>query len=400
MKKDGFYKSVFDVFDNGEVVVYLREDNNPKYQVKIKLPNSRRIRKSTGISNHRDAIRFAEDLYYDLKAKQRNGEAINPVKFSKVFKEWVRYREMRGQDSSYTAEDIRGAEIHLLPSFKDKDIRKIGFDEIIEHFEKRQKEIPAPAVSTLNKDKRWLRHLFLFARNKNLIDTIPEVPAIRVKGRPVSRPNFTRDEYHQLYVFMRKHLKETNHPTVYRSRFYLQQYVLILANCGIRVGEARNLTWSSVFTSHDDEGNELPSFKISGKTGYRDVVCNPRVKDYLRRLKEFRTKELGHEPQKTEPIFCKKDGSEIHTFKKSWIGLMEASGLTYGADKSKRTIYSLRHTYANFRLSSPDRPVSIYTLASQMGTSVKMIEDFYGHLQNTSPEVATELTRGARRSKK
>ncbi len=241
MKTGGYYKNVIDLYDNEEVVLYIREDKNPKYQVKIKLPKCSRVRKSTGTSNERDAIRFAEDLYFDLKAKLRNGEPINSVKFSQVFKDWVIYREMRGRDSSYTKGDLRGAEIHLLPSFKNQDIRKIGFDEVNEHFHKRQKEDPPPSISTLNKDVRWLRHLFEFARNKNLIDIKPEIPVFSVKGRPNSRPHFTRDEYHHLYVFMRQHLKSTNHPTVYRSRFYLQQYVLILANCGIRVGEARNL---------------------------------------------------------------------------------------------------------------------------------------------------------------
>ena len=50
-----------------------------------------------------------------------------------------------------------------------------------------------------------------------------------------------------------------------------------------------------------------------------------------------------------------------------------------GAVKAKRSLYSLRHTYAHFSILN--KTMDVYTLAKQMGTSVKMIELHYGHLQ-------------------
>jgi hypothetical protein len=47
----------------------------------------------------------------------------------------------------------------------------------------------------------------------------------------------------------------------------------------------------------------------------------------------------------------------------------------------RRTIYSLQHTYATFRLQEGVNP---YILAKNMGTSVAMLEDFYGHTSNVS----------------
>jgi len=44
---------------------------------------------------------------------------------------------------------------------------------------------------------------------------------------------------------------------------------------------------------------------------------------------------------------------------------------------SRRSTYCFRHTYATFRLTEG---VDVYFLAKQMGTSVKMIEDHYGHI--------------------
>lgn len=45
----------------------------------------------------------------------------------------------------------------------------------------------------------------------------------------------------------------------------------------------------------------------------------------------------------------------------------------------KYTIYSLRHFYAQMRLNEE---VSVYDLASQMGTSVEMISRFYDQPNN------------------
>jgi hypothetical protein len=42
-------------------------------------------------------------------------------------------------------------------------------------------------------------------------------------------------------------------------------------------------------------------------------------------------------------------------------------------------LYSLLHTYAHLALLKDK--IDVYTLARQMGTSVKMIEQHYGHLQ-------------------
>jgi integrase len=60
--------------------------------------------------------------------------------------------------------------------------------------------------------------------------------------------------------------------------------------------------------------------------------------------------------------------------------LMRDSGLDADRDvKQRRSLYSLRHTYAHLALLK--ERMDVYTLAKQMGTSVKMIEQHYGHLQ-------------------
>jgi integrase len=52
----------------------------------------------------------------------------------------------------------------------------------------------------------------------------------------------------------------------------LTDYVLILANSGLRVGEANNLKIRDLELFEDDLGRRNYRFKVKGKTGERDVI--------------------------------------------------------------------------------------------------------------------------------
>ena len=55
--------------------------------------------------------------------------------------------------------------------------------------------------------------------------------------------------------------------------------------------------------------------------------------------------------------------------------MLELAGLTHDSEGNKRTIYSLRHTYATLRLQ---HGTNVYWLKKNMGTTVDMIERHYG----------------------
>lgn len=57
---------------------------------------------------------------------------------------------------------------------------------------------------------------------------------------------------------------------------------------------------------------------------------------------------------------------------------------------NEQTPYLLRHTYATMRLSEG---VSVFQLAANMGTSVEMLETFYGKKRVRDPKMATEITK-------
>ena len=125
---------------------------------------------------------------------------------------------------------------------------------------------------------------------------------------------------------------------------------------------------------------------VDGKTGEREVVARNHengVVEYLRRIKA-----LNDAPKPDDFIFAHPDGKPIHSSKRAFASLMRIAGVEFDGVGKKHTIYSLRHTYATMRLTEG---VSICAIARNMGTSVAMIERFYG--QTRTPDQAAELTK-------
>ena len=55
-----------------------------------------------------------------------------------------------------------------------------------------------------------------------------------------------------------------------------------LGNSGIRIGEARNLRWIDLTPLTLDDGEVRVLLSVDGKTGKRDVVCNPNTETYFK----------------------------------------------------------------------------------------------------------------------
>ena len=83
----------------------------------------------------------------------------------------------------------------------------------------------------------------------------------------------------------------------------------------------------------------------------------------------------------TQRVFRFSTGYQPPNLNGAFSRLMRDSGLLKDIDGRKRTLYSLRHTYATLALLSGE--VDIHTLARQMGNSAAMIERHYSKLTAT-----------------
>jgi len=398
MKNHSHYKDFIDLRGDGRIVIYKRQDHkNPSFTARFNFPQRNDyIIRSTKTRIEHEARSFAENLYYELEGKLHRGERIDKYPFEKVFIKWAAHRRTTEKEKVYTESDIRAAELYILSFFSKYDISDINSDAVNSFFDYRQSS-PAkpPSVATLKQESRRLRNILTYAKERGDLTKIPTLPSF--KGKKNARPDFNRNEWRVLYRYMRQHVKEViNNKAHYRDRYYLQQYILILANSGIRVGEARNLKWQDISSTKTVDGSLRTVLLVDGKTGTREVVCNEQLEKYLHRLFEFRVAESGNKPSLSEYVFCHPNGTPIKNFKRSFNSLLEKTNLTFNSKGQKRVIYSLRHTYAAMRIQEG---VSVYQLAVNMGTSVEMIERYYGKKRTTTALAATEITKMNRDNK-
>lgn len=389
-----------DVKGDGRVILYLRRDGrSPLYQAKIKVPGSTGYKRvSTKTSNQREAERIALDLYEELYFHVKSGGTLTSKTYKQVFKEWKSSIEVEPDPKIKTRllGILSRVETYSVEYFGAKDVRSITKREFAEYWDWRKANYKrvAPSNGTLNRERTSIISLFKFAVDRGYITALPDIPKNEVKGI-ARRSTFTNDEWRKITRNMREWVKAGRNKGKGRERFILQQYVLILANTGMRVGEIRHLRWSDLRTVKTLDGRRLIG-DVRGKTGRREVVFQKGSEEYIKRLYDFRKEELGGNPLQNELVFLsRKSGKAYTTFKTSFNSMLRFAGIDVERDGERRTIYSLRHFYATQRLSEG---TSAYLLAQQMGTSVEMLEKFYGHV--VTADVADQISKSNRQNSK
>lgn len=399
------------ILRDGEIVLYQRPDHAvKKWQCRVRVPNAvGYVVKSTKTTDLDAAKRFAQNLWDELRLKVMGGGAIKSHTFDDLypkFCEWLKVNVTK--ERRY--KDITGSiERYALKYFVKKSVDQIGTKEIQEFVqwrinnpvfnEKNKRKVTSPSPETIRHELASLKRMFDWMKmNRHIKHDVELKPPPLSRNR---RPHFTKVEWNKITRNMREWVKDKRQA---RDRLMLTQYMLILVNTGIRIGEARTLRWSDIDSQRRMEnGIEVEDIILSvgGKTDRRDVVAKSAdVKEYLGRIWELRKAEIIEatkndkqpmtEPLLSEPVFSNKHGQEILSFKKGFESFIKSMGLHKNSDGTNRTLYSLRHTYATFRLS---HGVDVYKLAQNMGTSVEMIERHYGHTTNRGN--ASELTRVA-----
>jgi integrase len=104
---------------------------------------------------------------------------------------------------------------------------------------------------------------------------IREIPTFqKPKHKDIRRPHFNRVDWNKLTSLSRHWINSNCHPSIVRDRTLLWNYVLILANTGIRIGEARSLLFKDIRLEPNNLGlDPAVVFFVSGKTGTREVVA-------------------------------------------------------------------------------------------------------------------------------
>lgn len=211
-----------------------------------------------------------------------------------------------------------------------------------------------------------------FAAGKHYIPATNRF-GVRPKLKTERRDEFTLEEYRKLHTVGRAWVKKAKNGT---SRWYREVayvFLLIMCNTGMRPPEAKNLRWRDITVAKDKEGRDVVVLYVRGKGKERKLVAPASVGEYLERIRK-----IGKAIEPDDRVFTTHLGEPNKSLYASLIeSLLDAAELREGLSGTPRSTYSFRHTYATLRLSEG---IDVYLLAEQMGTSVKMIEDHYGHV--------------------
>ena len=432
------------VFKDGQIYLYRRQDyKKPIWYCRVKVPQSKGyIIQSTKTADEHEAYMFAQTLFNEGLGRVVSGQDISSKRTVIALKEFIEHVEKSEKDNlsrkiklsllkrwvnyfgKTRLKDITTATILDLNQWtsdksvetqkekqekanqafaqkKEEHSHKKARKDRKELIQKKPKPIKSFSLSTIKRITNYQRQFLTWCLDHKFIDVMPRFP--KIKNDDSRRPHFDLADYNKLTRYMREFIKH-HHPNIVRDRTYLVNYILVLSNTGIRVGEARNLKWRDLREVPNENGGEPNvALFVSGKTGRREVIARtPDVKEYLKRLLEIRKREIKEENEKEENIgkkkkelttddyvFCNRNGTPIGSFKTSFMKLLDAAGVTEDSHGNRRSIYSLRHTYATFRIQEG---VNHFILAKNMGTSVEMLEKHYGHTTNVTS--AAELTKG------
>ena len=403
-----FHQSLFD----GEAHLYKITQSGEVYQFRMFIKDeNKHYRKSLRTKDYDIALATAKKLTKDLMAHGLSDKKVFSISVKQLIEQYIDYRLNDIDDETGISlkrwKTIKSQLKHFaILCGEDTLLSALNKNDLYEYSSMRNK-VKKAAVNTIRMEKSTINAMIKYAyRNKLIHFDYFDFKQLIIKGDMLSRRGtFTEKEYRKLLDFLKSFSslknsherlgrggqlnkkksvdyisKEQNH----LERLMVRDYIMILANTGMRVGEAIQLTWSCVgnYEKHnlptENEGSireellveiEVQAF-TSKVRKHRKFLC--RGGKYFIRLKE-RQKHTNDD----DLIFSMNGKEELNWHYKHdyWEELMLGIGIKDWQDR-KLSWYSLRHYFITKKVT---KGVDVVRLAKMCGTSVKQISDTYLH---------------------
>lgn len=428
-----------------ELILYKRADLNVEtwwYRAKIE-GHKGYIRRSTKETELAFAERKARDAYIKLLGKSEAGLQLNVKLVRNVVKDWfaeLKNRKLKTEqrykymyNTWYRYMDTYFGEMKvsdITDDFADGywnyrlDFYKNGEGKVrIEANSRRagaksksSKNIKeTPSYPSLRAEAAIINEFFKWChKDKNAyIAKLYKVSAndafsTTEQKKTNRRPAFTRIEYQRVRQNLNSYAENKGaHKAVKLNNYHLlhrqmlRAFVLLMGSTGLRVGEAKQLRWRDLRKGYDAELQrdvQLVSVRADTSKVGRDRTAAGHSEHIISVMDEW--KKLTEFSGAEDLIFYNKDKDgtqkicDMSATFKSFLKAVEVEGKEDGllrdVQGKARTLYSLRHTYATFRL---EQGVEVYALAKVMGTGIKMIEKHYGHV--AGERLVHEVIKGA-----
>lgn len=265
-------------FKDGAIYLYRRaEYKKPTWFIRLKIPGAKGyVWKSSRTTDEFAAYKVAEDLYNLSLVKVLGGGKLSSKRITDALKVYVTQLEPDRERLSIHYKILLAE--RLIPVFQGKtfdDLDTALISKMVAKLTEGSKKVRL-SPNTVKRIFADLRTFLNWAVEQGYTDKVPPFP--KVTGEQGRRPHFDSSDWGKLTRYMREHVKDC-HGSVLRDRLLLNDYVLILANTGIRVGEARTLKWRDLQQIRLDESVEEQqggtkrvvnlALTVRGKTGKR-----------------------------------------------------------------------------------------------------------------------------------
>lgn len=365
------------------LIIFRRGDvAHDEFYCRVRIKNEDRYKT---ISLHTSDRQTARDLALEADSDIRNRLKYDvPVfnrSFAQVAEEYANAQQRRanvGEVSQARAKNVKNKIDGPLNAYVGStQIHLIGQDRWADYPLWRRENGLGRRNSVIS-DATIRIEMSIFAAIMRYAISKKYVPASnRFEGMPKlkssRRDEFTLEEYRKLYNKGRKWMREATTPQGVWYRQVCYNFILIMCNTGMRPPEAKNLRWRDITAATDKDGQQILVIYVRGKGKERKLIAPTSVSTYLDRVRA-----LSKATAPDDPVFTIINGKPAKWLYRDTVEeLLKYADLRDGPSGIPRTTYCFRHTYATLRLSSG---VDVYILAQQMGTSVKMIEQHYGHV--------------------
>ncbi|AGI72995.1 putative integrase [Octadecabacter arcticus 238] len=363
-----------------------KRQGSENWYARLTLNNGKRIVRSTKTDDLEEAKVRAWKLLMETQARIDNNLPAQTRKFKHVAEFAIKQMQDdldAGAGKQAYKDYISALKRWLIPYFSDTDVEKIDLAGLTRFDAWRTKTNKKPfSQSGINNHNTALNRVFNEAELRGwMVKSLR--PTLLNKGTASeSRGSFTDAEYKKIYTALRTFDKETTNTKAAATRKMLRNYVLFLANTGIRHGtEALRLRWKNIEWQEAD-GERYLVINVDGKTNTRETVARDRVEVYLiRQCKlnpniSFTDFDSLINAKLDEIVFITSLGkvATVHNLNAHFNTLLDELNLKTGADGKERTLYSWRHYYATQDLK---RGMSTHKLGRQMGNSTKMLDRHY-----------------------
>lgn len=430
-------------FFDGDLVLFHRnldkasplskKHRTPVWHMRVKTGGDPAyFEKSTKKTDFAEAQAFARDEYFTLRHAVKNGIPIREHTFEEYWKQWYERNVLLGVWTDSRQKWHKSyAERYFFKYFRDENGKSMKLSSInhtkankywawrITYWTSQEGSAllnsnprrrssktrssknakSTPSAKTLQMEATALNQIFRSAHEDERCSKLIKFKPPQSRGAISRRPHFDEKDFEMLCNNLQDYAEyrglfvgDTANSWHQLHRKQLYHFVLFLANTGLRVGEARQLTWSDIKFDQAVPGSDakIAEIRVSRytKTGLsRNVQAQPTANEVLKAWREISPYIEDQHPVwfGQSPIATGRSPQKFGDFNKSFQQFLKSVKVETGyrslltnADGERRTLYSLRHTYATMRLQAH---VRISDLAINMGCKIQQIENHYSHVE-------------------